>query len=85
MNVDSLGHDPFSLSSWFRDLNFNGSFWAGRRDRNWGGPVGAVGGALGRVAVKAHLIAVSHLYTSEHRLLHADVLGPQGSSQGTLS
>lgn len=40
MNVDSLGHDPFSLSSWFRDLNFNGSFWAGRRDR--------LGGSCGR-------------------------------------
>lgn len=51
----------------------------------WGAATGAVGRALGWVAVKTHLVAVSHLYMSEHRLLHPDVLGPPGSSQGTLS
>lgn len=32
-NVDSLGRDPFGLRSWFRDLNFDGSVWAGAQER----------------------------------------------------
>lgn len=32
-NVDFLGRDPFGLRSWFRDLNFDGSFWSGTQDR----------------------------------------------------
>ena len=45
----------------------------------------ATGRALGWVAVKSHLIAVSHLNSPENRLLHSDVLGPPGSSQGIQS
>lgn len=84
-NVDSLGRDPFGLRSWFRDLNFDGSVWAGAQDRGWGAVTGAVGRALGWVAVKSHLIAMSHLNSPEHRLLHLDVLGPPGSSLGIQS
>lgn len=51
----------------------------------WGTVTGAVGRAFGWVAVKSHLIAVSHLNSPEHRLLHPDVLGPPGSSQGIQS
>ena len=33
-NVDSLGHAPFGVRSWFGDLNFDGSFRAGTQDRD---------------------------------------------------
>ena len=51
----------------------------------WGAVTGTAGRALGWVAVKSHLIAMPHLNSPEHRLLHPDVLGPPGSSQGIPS
>lgn len=51
----------------------------------WRAAGGAAAGARGWGSPKAHLVAMSQLHPLEHRLLHADVLGPPGFGLEILS
>lgn len=78
---------PIMVLSWQR-LRLPGSFWILWGDgghHTWGAARKAISGVFPWIPHEVHLVAVAKLHSSEHRLVHVDVLSSVGTRGRVLS